>query len=197
MSRISVYAGVIFSMLASAAFAQPRPQVVAPVKSPPAPAVIVTPAPDPTRLVGTPEKSRSTRPPMEVISFDIGRYAAVEALGGKPFRFVSPDRELEANVGATFGYSWQIKGFSGTRLLPIRNVVTIMRTASDGTKQAKIQSDEKIFLKPVNGELTLPFFYRIDTVEESINGEWTLTVYYDTQLVAEHSFTLTPAKKKE
>jgi hypothetical protein len=134
------------------------------------------------------------RPPLEGSSFDVGRYDIKEVDGKSSSNFLGATTEIEAKVGESFGFTWSLQGFTGTRLVPIRTVVKHPAFTLKGEQAPRTMFEEKVFFKPINGTTNWPFLYRFDHKEELVPGDWTLSVYYDTQLVAEHTFKVIAAK---
>jgi hypothetical protein len=132
---------------------------------------------------------------MEGSSFDVGRFEIRKVDGKDDVRFAGEATEIEAKIGDAFGFIWRLRGFSGTRLVPIRTVVTHPPILRKGKTEPETVIDEKTFFRPINGTNDWPFIYRFDAQEELVPGKWTLAVYYDTQLVAEHSFNVVLGKK--
>ncbi len=143
-------------------------------------------------------KSRVNRPPLEMASFDIGQYEMRAGTMDKslPF-FLGERRTINAELGTTFGYIFQLTGYTGTRLVPIRSVTKHPPFIPKGETEVRTMREEKTFFKPINGVMKWPFLYRLDSKEELVPGEWSLSVYYDTQLIAEHTFTVVAPEAKK
>jgi hypothetical protein len=159
----------------------------APTKAPAA-AKPATPAPGP-------ERRALNRPPMEGSSFDIGRYEFQKVEDRLVPKFIEQAREVEAKLGETFGFMWRIRTFSGTRPVPIKTVLKHPAYTPKGQTSPQTLIEEKVFFKPINGTLDWPFLFKFDTVEELVPGDWTLAVYYDVELIAEHTFTVVEMKR--
>ena len=142
-------------------------------------------------------KARVNRPPLEPASFDIGYYEMRSGADKMLPFFVGENRTIKAEVGTVFGYIFQLTGYTGTRLVPIVSVTKHPPMTKKGETQARTITEEKTFFKPINGVMKWPFLYRFDTVEELVPGEWSLAVYYDTQLIAEHTFTVVAPETKK
>jgi hypothetical protein len=145
----------------------------------------------------TAAKAKFTRPPLEPGSFDIGLYEMRASPTDKtlPF-FLGESRTVKAELGTTFGFIFQLTGYTGTRLVPIISVTKHPAFVPKGETAARTMREEKTFFKPINGVMKWPFLYRLDSKEELVPGEWTLSVYYDTQLIAEHTFTVVAPEAK-
>jgi hypothetical protein len=143
-----------------------------------------------------PERRAPTRPPMEGSSFDVGRYEIRQRPGQKDeTNFVGETAEIEAKVGNAFGFIWRLRGFSGTRLVPIVTKVKHPPFVPKGKTEPQTLLEEKTFFRPINGTNDWPFIYRFDSDEELVPGEWVLSVFYDTQLIAQHSFKVIAEKR--
>ncbi len=146
----------------------------------------------------TPQKADAprpvNRPPLTGNSYDIGRYEVTVEGEKTSVRFIETAKEIEAKIGMTFGFMWSLHGYTGTRLVPIRTVTKHPPFTPKGETTPRTMFDEKIYFKPINGTTNWPYLYKFETAEELVPGEWTMAVYYDTQLVAEHAFTVVPKK---
>ena len=124
----------------------------------------------------TAAKSRVNRPPLDTASFDVGIYemrAGTEK--GLP-HFLGEARIVPAQVGTVFGFIFQLTGFTGTRLVPIRSVTKHPAFIPKGATEPRTQHEEKTFFKPINGVMKWPYLYRFDSKEELVPGEWSLAV---------------------
>jgi hypothetical protein len=156
----------------------------------PAPAATKPAAPAPA-----PERRALNRPPMEGSSYDIGRYELRKIEDRIMPKFTEDVREIEAKLGEVFGFTWRIRTFSGTRPVPIKTVVKHPAYTPKGQTSPQTLTEEKMFFKPINGTLDWQFIFKFDSIEELVPGEWLLAVYYDTELIAEHTFSVVENKK--
>jgi hypothetical protein len=141
-------------------------------------------------------KARINRPPLEPGSQDLGRYE-FRTLDNGNVRPVLAEatRTITAEKGVVFGFLYSLTGFTGTRLVPIITVIKHPPFVPRGEKEARTKYEDKTFFKPINGEMKWPILYRFEHDEELVPGDWSLAVYYDTQLIAEHTFTVVAKAK--
>jgi hypothetical protein len=146
----------------------------------------------------TAAKSKVKRPPLEPGSFDVGLYEMRASAADKTLPFFKGEtRTVNAELGTTFGFIFQLTGYTGTRLVPIISVTKHPAFTPKGETAPRTVREEKTFFKPINGVMKWPFLYRFDSAEELVPGDWTLSVYYDTQLIAEHTFTVVAPEAKK
>ncbi len=143
------------------------------------------------------QKARVNRPPLEPGSFDVGTYEMRSGADKMLPFFVGETRTINAELGTVIGYVFQLTGFTGTRLVPINTVIKHPPFTPKGESKPRTVVEEKTFFKPINGVMKWPFLYRFDTKEELVPGEWSMAVYYDTQLIAEHTFTVVVTEPKK
>jgi Domain of unknown function (DUF3859) len=141
-------------------------------------------------------KARVNRPPLEPGSQDLGRYEfrTLDTGNVRPV-MVEATRTITAEKGVVFGFLYSLTGFTGTRLVPIITVIKHPSFVPRGEKEPRTKYEDKTFFKPINGEMKWPILYRFEHDEELVPGDWSLAVYYDTQLIAEHTFTVVAKAK--
>jgi hypothetical protein len=136
---------------------------------------------------------RSNRPPLEPSVTDIGVYKIVTTEKGPRLTFAETSKDVQAEVGAAFGFTWTLKGHTGTRLVPVRLIVK-HPPVNLPNGQISTGNEDQHYFPAFNGSMTRPFVFRFEHPYELVPGEWTLGVYYDDKRVAESTFNVIAPK---
>lgn len=141
--------------------------------------------------------------PFQIEVLDEGQYTPVGQMVIRPsestasgragvhegMRHISPSREVEARLGAVFGFTYRVKGLPEGKVHGFEMRAIHPPMQSPGGKVSTVSS-VPVVLDSELGEAYNDLVYRLSEERELLPGKWTLQILYRGNAVLTRDFTV-------